>query len=63
MSHADGARRPAAARKSENLQNSVFKGVKGNLVKHIDFWHGIGASDFVINTFNVYLPFELVKLC
>ena len=34
----------------ENLENSVFKGVKGNLVKHIDFWHGIGASDFVINT-------------
>ena len=34
----------------ENLENSVFKGVKGSLFKHIDFWHGIGASDFVINT-------------
>jgi hypothetical protein len=34
----------------ENLENSVFKGVKGSLVKHIYFWHGIGASDLVINT-------------
>ena len=34
----------------ENLENRVVKGVKGNLVKHIDIWHGIGASEFVINT-------------
>jgi len=27
-----------------------FKGVKGRLAKHIDFWVNIGASDFVIDT-------------
>ena len=29
---------------------SNFKGVKGRLAKHIDFWIKIGASEFVINT-------------
>lgn len=27
-----------------------FKGVKGRLAKHIEFWMNIGASDFVLDT-------------
>ena len=27
-----------------------FKGVKGRLAKHVDFWISIGTNDFVINT-------------
>jgi hypothetical protein len=37
----------------ENLDISCckdFKGVKGRLAKHIEFWMNIGASDFVLDT-------------
>jgi hypothetical protein len=30
--------------------SKVFKGVKGRLAKHIEFWMNIGASDFVLDT-------------
>lgn len=30
--------------------NSSFKGVKGRLAKHVDFWKKIGANNFVIET-------------
>jgi len=33
------------------VSNSLnFKGIKGRLAKHVDFWISIGANDFVIDT-------------
>lgn len=44
---------------SSNLHGS-FKGVKGNLKKHIQYWIDIGASDFVLSTISdgYVIPFS-----
>ena len=35
---------------AKSLDFELFKGVKGRLAKHIDFWEKIGANSFVIDT-------------
>ena len=37
-----------------------FKGVKGRLAKHIEFWMNIGASDFVLTPLEMVMSFLLL---